>query len=468
MSDYWDRRFRAEGRIWGLAASTTAARAEGEFRKAGARRILIPGAGYGRNAEFFSGSGYEVTGVEISPEALRLAKEGSSVRYVQGSVLDLEAPREGYDGVYCHNVLHLFLRKERRKCIEKCHGALKPGGMAFFAVFSDAEPQYGKGREAEENTFESKPGRPVHFYTDADMRADFAGFEIVETGTMEDLENHGSEGPHVHVLRYICARKRAFDFDGGKYAKASRHQKEWGHKIISELELKGSERVLDLGCGDGALTAEIGRFVPQGSVTGIDTSASMIETAGKAAGGNVSFRLMDIDAMDFDRRFDLIFSNATLHWVKDHRRLLANCRRALAENGRLRFNFAGHGNCPRFISVVQDEMGRERFRGYFTGFAWPWFMPRADEYEKLAGECGPFAVMKVWEENADRGFTRDELIRWIDQPSIVPFLAPIAGEDREPFRLAVREKMLETTRTADGRFFETFRRINVSARVSPP
>ena len=234
------------------------------------------------------------------------------------------------------------------------------------------------------------------------------------------------------------------------------------------MELEGSERVLDLGCGDGALTAEIARSVPRGSVIGIDASASMIETAGKTSGGNVSFEIMDIDAMVFDERFDLIFSNATLHWVKDHRRLLGNCRRALAENGRLRFNFAGHGNCSAFISVVQDEMGRERFRGYFTGFEWPWFMPRADEYEKLAGECGPFAVMKVWEENADREFTRDELIGWIDQPSIVPFLAPIAPEDRESFRLAVRERMLETARTADGRFLETFRRINVSARASPP
>jgi SAM-dependent methyltransferase len=228
MSGYWDGRFGEEGRIWGDAPSRTAVRAEAAFRKARVKKVLVPGAGYGRNAEYFSESGYDVTGVEISREALGLVKKGSDVRYIHGSLFDLDLPREEYDAVYCYNVLHLFLRDARRGFLEKCLGALKAGGIAFFAVFSDAEPQYGKGREVEENTFESKPGRPVHFFTDADLRAGFAGFEIVETGTMEDPENHGSEGPHVHVLRYILARKKGYDFNGGEYGKSSRHQREWG------------------------------------------------------------------------------------------------------------------------------------------------------------------------------------------------------------------------------------------------
>ena len=70
-----------------------------------------------------------------------------------------------------------------------------------------------------------------------------------------------------------------FEFDGEKYKKASRHQKEWGNSLIAELSLRGNEAILDLGCGDGGLTEELAQAVPEGNVLGIDASAGMIETA---------------------------------------------------------------------------------------------------------------------------------------------------------------------------------------------
>ena len=69
------------------------------------------------------------------------------------------------------------------------------------------------------------------------------------------------------------------EFDGKKYEKASAHQKEWGTKLIAELGLQGTERVLDLGCGDGALTAKIAALLPHGEALGIVASRSMIDVA---------------------------------------------------------------------------------------------------------------------------------------------------------------------------------------------
>lgn len=253
------------------------------------------------------------------------------------------------------------------------------------------------------------------------------------------------------------------EFDGKKYAKASSHQKEWGIKLISELSLNGNERVLDLGCGDGALTSRIAELVPEGEVMGIDASQGMIEAARPKERSNLHFRILDINGLEFENRFDIIFSNAALHWVKDHHRLLQNVRRALRPNGRIRFNFAGKENCSNFLAVAREAMAREEFAAFFTAFEWPWYMPAVQEYRELAASSG-FHHVEVRGENADRFFPDTEtMIRWIDQPSLVPFLASVPGPMKDAFREFVVARMIERTRQEDGRCFETFRRIDISA-----
>ena len=141
----------------------------------------------------------------------------------------------------------------------------------------------------------------------------------------------------------------AHEFDGRKYAQASTHQQEWGARLIEELELEGKESVLDLGCGDGTLTARIAELLPSGRVVGIDASRGMIEAARSKARENLSFAFMDINDLDFSAEFDVVFSNATLHWLKDHRRLYQRVGRSLRDNGRIRFNFAGERELCKFF-----------------------------------------------------------------------------------------------------------------------
>ncbi len=253
------------------------------------------------------------------------------------------------------------------------------------------------------------------------------------------------------------------EFDGQQYEKASAHQKEWGRKLIQELDLQGTENVLDLGCGDGALTATLAELLPEGEVIGVDASQGMIAAAQPKARRNLRFLLMDINDLGFSEQFDVVFSNAALNWVKDHRRLFANVSRALRVGGRVRFNFAGDGNCSRFIKVIREAMSRSEFAAHFATFEWPWFMPATVEYSALVGSSG-LRSARVWGENADRFFPDEEtMVRWIDQPSLVPFLACVAPEARGSFRSFVVSRMVEETKQQDGRCFETFRRINVSA-----
>jgi SAM-dependent methyltransferase len=206
VRDYWNQRFSEGGRIWGDSPSPTALRAKEIFLLHGARKILVPGAGYGRHTGFFAAEGFDVHAIEISEVAIGLAgRSGAGVIWHRGSVLEMPFSGDRYDAIYCFNLLHFFRAADRRAFIGKCAGQLRTGGIAFFTVFSEKEPGYGRGRKVEEDTFETKPGRPTHFFSEADLRDHFAGLEVLETGLAEDPENHGDEGPHVHRLRWIAA-----------------------------------------------------------------------------------------------------------------------------------------------------------------------------------------------------------------------------------------------------------------------
>lgn len=255
-----------------------------------------------------------------------------------------------------------------------------------------------------------------------------------------------------------------FEFDAEKYRQASAHQQEWGTRLIAELNLRGDERILDLGCGDGVLTAKLAQVVPGGSVLGIDSSQNMIAAAEALAGERLQFKRLDINELNFDSGFELVFSNATLHWVKDHRRLLNNVYKALRPGGFCRFNFAADGNCSTFNGVVRELMRDQRFERFFESFEWPWFMPRLDEYDVQMANS-PFAEHRFWGENADRHFANSAtMTAWIDQPSLVPFLRCLNGAERQTFRDETVARLLEVTRQPNGTQFETFRRINVLAR----
>ena len=110
-----------------------------------------------------------------------------------------------------------------------------------------------------------------------------------------DVREGGGAGGRIVVraagamTMFAGPHHMAHEFDGKKYAKASAHQKEWGTRLIAELDLQGTERILDLGCGDGALSAQIADLVPDGEVVGIDASRGMIEAARPKARKNLRF-----------------------------------------------------------------------------------------------------------------------------------------------------------------------------------
>jgi len=124
-----------------------------------------------------------------------------------------------------------------------------------------------------------------------------------------------------------------FHWDASDYAKHSNAQQKWAKELISRINLRGSESLLDIGCGDGKITAEIASCLKAGTVVGIDNSAEMISLAKEkfpnSTHPNLSFLKQDARELSFCQEFDVIFSNAVLHWVLDHRPVLKGIYRSL-------------------------------------------------------------------------------------------------------------------------------------------
>lgn len=202
--EYWNAQFSKYNHVWGEAPSKTAEVALSLFREREVNKILIPGSGYGRNSKLFSTCGFDVTGIEISDEACALAQTyDPGTRLYNGSFLESDFDQGPYQGIYCFNVLQLFLKAERIRFVRKSAGLLSPGGLMFFTGISDQDASYGQGAEVEEHTFAVQPDKNLHYFTPDDLKRHFEGFKVLEVGELEDQVSHSLYGLKRYQIRYI-------------------------------------------------------------------------------------------------------------------------------------------------------------------------------------------------------------------------------------------------------------------------
>ncbi len=225
-------------------------------------------------------------------------------------------------------------------------------------------------------------------------------------------------------------------WDAEDYRAYSTQQKKWGRELIAKMGLKGEEHVLDIGCGDGELTAEIAALVPRGRVLGIDSSPEMIELARRTYPPqefpNLDWMLMDAKEISFTEEFDFAFSNAVLHWVDDQPEVLRRVRRALKPGGRLLFQMGGRGNAMDMAMVLVSMLAREEWNRYFHGFVLPYHFHGAEEYREWLEEVGlrPLRVELMNRDMVQKG--REALVGWV-RTTWIPFTQRIPEEKRDAF-----------------------------------
>ncbi|HJW76701.1 MAG TPA: methyltransferase domain-containing protein [Thermoleophilia bacterium] len=170
-------------------------------------------------------------------------------------------------------------------------------------------------------------------------------------------------------------------WDPHDYERHSAAQEDWARRCLARLRLGGAERILDIGCGDGRITAELAAMVPHGRVVGIDSSPEMIAHASARHGGpahaGLSFAIGDATSLSYSSHFDVVVSFNCLHWVGDQRAVLAGITRALAPGGRTFLHFGGRGNVAGLRMVIEGVTTGESWRALPAGFGFPWCFPDA-------------------------------------------------------------------------------------------
>jgi trans-aconitate methyltransferase len=180
----------------------------------------------------------------------------------------------------------------------------------------------------------------------------------------------------------MSADSIAQEWNSSRYAENARFVSDLGEPLIALLNPKPGERILDLGCGDGALTAKIAESGAQ--VLGVDASSDMVSAAQSRG---LSAQVMDAYNLGFHSEFDAIFSNAALHWMKRNpNAVIEGVRRALKPAGRFCAEMGGHGNVAAITVALCATI--ERYGISNSASLIPWFFPTVDEYRQRLEHAG--------------------------------------------------------------------------------
>jgi len=240
----------------------------------------------------------------------------------------------------------------------------------------------------------------------------------------------------------------------------SRHAFVWnyGADLVPLLDPQPGQRILDLGCGTGQLTARIAGSGAR--VLGLDSSPGMIGQA-RQNYPNLEFKLADAASFSFPREFDAVFSNAALHWIREPENVIQCVASCLRPEGRFVAEFGGKRNIGRFIAAAKAAL---EHRGY--SYVSPWYFPSIGEYALLLERNG-FEVSAAW--HFDRSTKLDDgcdaMRDWIQMFG----LGVLGSAPKTEWRAIVSdiEERLRPDLFVDGQWYMDYVRLRVQAIFRP-
>ncbi len=185
------------------------------------------------------------------------------------------------------------------------------------------------------------------------------------------------------------------DWNAAAYERVSAPIEAMGRDVLSRLELRGDETVLDAGCGTGRVTEALLERLPHGHVIAVDGSPSMIEQARERLGGErVEYLVADLADLELPERVDAVLSTATFHWVPDHDALFAHLRAVMKPGAPLVAQCGGAGNIESVMGAVDRVLARGGFEP-LQGWPGPWRFESPEATEARLRGLG-FSDVRCW------------------------------------------------------------------------
>lgn len=219
------------------------------------------------------------------------------------------------------------------------------------------------------------------------------------------------------------------EWDATGYARRSGLQGAMAEEVLALLELAGSERVLDIGCGDGRITAEIAARVPHGSVVGVDRSHDMVSFASRHFGPevrpNVRFEVADAGSLPFRKEFDLVVSFNALHWLSEQDAPLRSIHAAMKPDGVAQLRLVPAGTRKSLENVLEETRLSARWAGYFREFHDPYLHLTPEQYGAAAERNGLHVrrihnEAKAWDFKSRAAFFDFGLVTFVEWTRLLP------------------------------------------------
>lgn len=224
-------------------------------------------------------------------------------------------------------------------------------------------------------------------------------------------------------------------WDAETYDAVSSIQEAWGRKVVEWRIWRGSETVMDAGCGTGRLTKLLAQKVPAGTVYAVDIDHNMIEVAARNLkdAGNVKFIESDISTASLPTKVDVIFSNAAIHWILDHRKLFENFWQLLDDKGEIMIQCGGHGNLEKIISILDEIRKRDEFKPFFTSWRESWYFAKPQDTSRLLQDIGFKSVNAHLMEDSATFADRNSFALFAKTVVLKPYLALLPDQQKDRF-----------------------------------